>query len=106
MSAPTWADLGALRRLAQYLVGAPRLVWKFQWQTEASINVYVDTDYVGCHATRRSTSGGLLLKGAQVIKHWATTQKHVTLSSGEAELGGVVKGAAEGLGVPCLRPGL
>ena len=102
MSSPTWADLGALRRLAQYLVGAPRLVWKFQWQTEASINVYVDTDYVGCHATRRSTSGGLLLRGAHAIKHWATTQKHVTLSSGEAELGGVVKGAAEGLGVQAL----
>ena len=101
-SSPTWANLGALRRLAQYLVGAPRLVWKFQWQTEASINVYVDTDYAGCHATRRSTSGGLRLRGAHVIKHWATTQKHVTLSSGEAELGGVVKGAAEGLGVQAL----
>ena len=36
------------------------------------------------------------------MKHWAVTQKHVTLSSGEAELGGVVKGAAEGLGVQSL----
>eukprot|EP00969_Alexandrium_andersonii_P100904 4451240-Alexandrium_andersonii.AAC.1 len=32
------------------------------------------------------------------IKHWSTTQKTIALSSGEAELAGIVKGAAEGLG--------
>ena len=41
-------------------------------------------------------------RGAHIIKHWAVTQKRVTLSSREAELGGVVKGAAEGLGVQSL----
>ena len=35
-------------------------------------------------------------------KHWAATQKHVTLLSGGAELGGVVNGAAEELGVQSL----
>jgi hypothetical protein len=92
----------ALRRLIQYLAGAPRLVWFFGWQAEAGIHVYADTDYAGCQATRRSTSGGVLFRGGHVIKHWSTTQKHVTLSSGEAELGGVVKGAAEGLGAQAL----
>ena len=43
----------------------------------------------------------MIFRGAH-IKHRAVTQKHVTLSSGEAELGGVVKGAAEGLGVQSL----
>ena len=102
MSSPMWADMEALRRLAQYLVGLPRLVWCFKWQNESSLQAYVDTDYAGCQATRRSTSGGVLFRGSHVLKHWATTQKHVTLSSGEAELGGVVKGAAEGLGVQAL----
>ena len=41
-------------------------------------------------------------QGAHIIQHWAVTQKRVTLSSREAELGGVVKGAAEGLGVQSL----
>ena len=36
------------------------------------------------------------------MKHWSTTQKCITLSSGEAELGGVVKGVAEGLGAQAL----
>ena len=37
-----------------------------------------------------------------MIKHWSVTQKTVTLSSGEAELGGVVKGASEALGLRSL----
>eukprot|EP00969_Alexandrium_andersonii_P181614 8026262-Alexandrium_andersonii.AAC.1 len=34
-----------------------------------------------------------------MIKHWSTTQKTIALSSGEAELAGIVKGSAEGLGL-------
>ena len=40
----------------------------------------------------------MIFRGAHIIKHWAVTQKHVTLSSGEAE----VKGVTEGLGVQSL----
>ena len=36
------------------------------------------------------------------MKHWTVTQESITLSSGEAELGGVVKGASEGLGLRSL----
>eukprot|EP00969_Alexandrium_andersonii_P171291 7572134-Alexandrium_andersonii.AAC.1 len=36
------------------------------------------------------------------IKHWSTTQKTIDLSSGEAELAGIVKGAAEGLGLAAI----
>ena len=34
-----------------------------------------------------------------MVKHWSSTQKAITLSSGEAELGGVVKAASEALGL-------
>eukprot|EP00969_Alexandrium_andersonii_P262018 11583804-Alexandrium_andersonii.AAC.1 len=37
--------------------------------------------------------------GSRVIKRWPTTQKTLDLSSGEAELAGVVEGAAEGMGM-------
>jgi hypothetical protein len=79
-----------------------QLVWRFEWQKESPPQAHVDTDYAGCQATRRYNPGGILFRGSHVLKHWAATQKHVTLSSGEAELGGVVKGAAEGLGVQAL----
>ena len=42
------------------------------------------------------------MRGEHLLKHWATTQNAITLSSGEAELTGVVKGVAEGLGLQSL----
>eukprot|EP00969_Alexandrium_andersonii_P074680 3294522-Alexandrium_andersonii.AAC.1 len=63
------------------------------------MTVYTDTDFAGCMSARRSTSGGAAMWGAHTIKHWSTTQKTIALSSGEAELAGIVKGAAEGMGL-------
>ena len=37
--------------------------------------------------------------GTHLLKHWASTQKRITLSSGEAELGAVVRGFSEALGL-------
>ena len=37
--------------------------------------------------------------GSHLLKHWASTQKKITLSSGEAELGAVVRGFSEVLGL-------
>ena len=37
--------------------------------------------------------------GSHLLKHWSSTQKTIALSSGEAELAGIVKGSAEGLGM-------
>ena len=66
------------------------------------LRVFVDTDVAGCQLTRRSTSGGCAMHGAHLVKHWPTTQEAITLSSGEAELGGIVKGVVEGIGLCSL----
>ena len=104
MSAPVRSDVAALERLLRYLRDAPRLTYKFAWQAvdDATLEVYVDTDFAGCLQTRRSTSGGGAMRGGHLIKHWSVTQKAVTLSSGEAELCGIVKGAAEALGMQSI----
>jgi len=86
-------------RAVKYLKGRPRVVYNYPWQEAAGLATYVDTDFAGCTATCRSTSGGCILRGDHLIKHWSVTQKVVTLSSGEAELSGMVKGAGEGLGL-------
>ncbi len=39
------------------------------------------------------------MRGGHLLKHWSSTQQIVALSSGEAELKGIVKGAAEGMGM-------
>ena len=40
--------------------------------------------------------------GQHTIKHWSSTQPSLTLSSGEAEFYGVVRGAGQGLGYQVL----
>jgi hypothetical protein len=99
MSAPRVADLRALSRVARYLVGACRVVYEYPWQRRPVLKAYTDSDFAGCVATRRSTSGGAVLLGSHLLKHWASTQKKITLSSGEAELGAVVRGFSEALGL-------
>ena len=64
MSAPTTQDWLALVRLVRYLVGQPRVVYHFPRQDEVrEIRPFVDTDFAGCLRTRKSTSGGLAMKG-------------------------------------------
>ena len=56
--------------------------------------------------TRRSTSGGAATRGNHLIKHWSTTQPTVALSSAEAELTGICKGASQSLGLQSLAADL
>ena len=92
-----------LKRLARYLAGTPRLIYNYPWQNEpAGIRVFVDTDFAGCKATRRSTSGGVAMFGGHCIKHWSKTQSTVCLSSGEAELRGIADGLAQALGLQSI----
>ncbi len=99
MSAPRVADLTALLRVARYLAGASRVVYEYPWQHRPVLSAYTDSDFAGCVATRRSTSGGAVLLGTHLLKHWASTQKKITLSSGEAELGADVRDFSEALGL-------
>ena len=103
-AAPTRKGVDALKRLVRFLVGLPRLVYEFRFQGRPKqLEVFVDTDFGGCHATRRSTSGGVAMHGGHCIKHWSVTQSTVALSSGEAELGGICRGASVGLGLQSCK---
>ena len=102
MSAPNVGSWVALKRLCRYLAGAPRLVYRYRKQKVESLDIYTDTDWAGCARTRKSTSGGCVMLGGHTLKHWSTTQSTVTLSSGEAEFHGLVKGAGVALGQQAL----
>ena len=98
MSNPNVGDLIAFKTILRYLRGSPRLQWWFGWQPDSQqFEVLTDSDWASCVRTRRSTSGGVIRCGAHLISHWSRTQATVALSSGEAELNGTVKAAAEGL---------
>ena len=81
----------------------------FPYQAESEhVNVYVDSDYAGCRVTRKSTSGGCVMIGDHFIRGWTKTQATIALSSGEAELMGMVRGTCEALGAVSLArdPGI
>ena len=101
--APTRKGVEALKRAVRFLVGMPRLVYNFEPQPATdNLRVFVDTDFAGCHTSKRSTSDGVAMRGGHCVKHWATTQTTVALSSGEAEVAGICRGASHGLGLQAL----
>jgi hypothetical protein len=106
MSAPTNLGQDALKRLARFLVGRKRLVFKYPWQRANTLECYSDTDWAGCPKTRKSTSGGCLMLGGHLLKSWSSTQPSISLSSGEAEYYGVVKAAGIALGQQSLMQDL
>ena len=103
MATPRERDWHLLKRLGRYLIGAPRAVFNYYWQRVPTyLDVFVDSDWAGCKGTCRSTSGGGAKAGFHTIKTWSTTQAVVALSSGEAELYALTKGAAIALGIASL----
>ena len=89
-----------LKRLVRYLVHNKRVAWHFNFEERSDVlDVFSDTDPGGCHRTRRSTSGGVMMLGGHCVRHWSSTQPTLALSSAEAELRGIAKGSANALGV-------
>lgn len=102
MAKPRDEDASRVQRVAKYLYkeGQRRMEQAFCWQPECgTIDVFTVSDWGGCRTSLQSTSGGLVKAFGHVVKSWCTTQKHISLSSAEAELYAANKGAAEGLGV-------
>ena len=82
------------------------MVWTYPWQQEENMMMYADSNWAGCKRTARSTSCGVVMRGRHHIKSWSVTQKRVTLSSTEAELGALVKASAEAIGILQMAEGL
>jgi len=100
MANPTRGHHRKLKRLARYLIGVPRVVIKYKWQKRKQVvQGFSDADWAGCKKTAKSTSGGAIVLGEHLIKSWSSTQKGVTLSSGESELVAAVKTSTEVIGI-------
>ena len=100
MANPTMADAKAVARLMRFLKGLPRMVQQipFEDRPPAMIEVYVDSDWVGCRKSRKSTSGGIVYFGGVAVRGWSRNQNVIALSSGEAEYYAALKGASSALG--------
>ena len=89
MSRPTEGGKAKIKRVARYLVGAKRLVWKCKEREDddekVKVDVYVDSDWASGWS-RKSTSGGMLTVNGVGVKHWSRTHKARALSSGEGRV--------------------
>ena len=96
---PTKQSLGQLTHMAKYIKGVPRVVQDFPWRDgmPSDLHISVDSDWAGEVGTRRSTGGGDAQLGGCMLKCWCNQQEVVSLSSGEAETRGIVRGMIEGL---------
>ena len=78
MSAPTGAD--KVRLKPSRAVHAPPTT--FEWQDEgAEIHTFTNSDWAGCRRTRRSTSGGIMLRGRYLTRSNSKRQATVSLCS-------------------------
>ena len=63
------------------------------------MNAFVDADWAGELASRKSTSGGAVQLGDHLLRSWSSTQSTIALSSGESEYYAIVKGGSQTLGL-------
>ena len=107
MSRPTERDWGHLLRLGKFLSVRRRAVQLFAWQYQTNdMKVYADSNFAGCKSIRKSTSGGCIMLGKHYIRGWSKTQAVISLSSGEAELAGIVRGTCEAIGAKSISKDL
>jgi len=74
----------------------------YEQNAPTKIRCYVDTDHAGCAVTRRSIAGLAVVLGRHRVKHQSNLQSTISLSSGESEWYGLVKGSAAGLALQSL----
>ena len=105
MANPLNGDWEPLKRLGRYLLAKPRVVHMFRWQESPMfISAFGDSNWAGCHRTRRSTSGACFMHGAHLLKAYFKTQANMALSSGEAEFYSMVHATSEALGLKAMMP--
>ena len=103
MARPRVGDDRGIKRVVRYLHRFPEAAIVYKYQDEpSSLSVFTDADWGGCAKTRRSTSGGVVLRGSHLLCFWSKTQQCVALSSCESEVNALVKGGTEGLGVKIM----
>ncbi len=100
MATPKVGDEVRVKRVLRYLQGHPtgRINYDFQ-AAPTHVTTMTDSDWAGDLQTRRSTTGIMILHGEHLIHFASRLQKTVALSSGEAELNGLVAGLSEAVGV-------
>ena len=103
MSAPTEGSWARLKHLVRYLLMREKAVYRYEWlYEEPSLDQYSDSDWAGCRRTRKSTTGGVSMRGPHCLKTWSATQGPIALSSAEAEYYAMVDNTMKAMGIKTM----
>ncbi|GKF23037.1 ribonuclease H-like domain-containing protein, partial [Tanacetum coccineum] len=92
---PREPHLNAMKRVLRYLRGTTDLGLQLFRSTISQLIAYSDADWVGCPATRRSTSGYCVFLGDNLLTWSSERQDALSRSSAEAEYRGVANAIVE-----------
>ncbi|XP_021626939.1 secreted RxLR effector protein 161-like [Manihot esculenta] len=95
MHDPKQDHMEAALRIVRYLNGTAGMGMLFKKNGHLSISGYMDADWAGDRADRRSISGYFTFVGGNLVTWKSKKQKVVALSSAKAEFRGIAKGLAE-----------
>lgn len=95
MHAPTQTDFGYLKRILRYIRGTTSFGLHMYKDSPLLVSAFSDSDWAGCHDTRRSTTGFCVFLGSTLVSWCAKRQPTVARSSTEAEYRALAQTAAE-----------
>ena len=93
--APNKAHMRVVKRILRYLKGTIHYGLRFLSQSSLTLYGFSDSDWAGCSATRRSTTGYNIYLGANLVSWCSKRQNTVARSSTEAEYRALASTAAE-----------
>ena len=82
---PRARHLSAAMRCMHYLAGTPDMSLHYQGSSGIDLSGFSDSDWAGCHVTRRSTSGFIFLLAGAPISWSSKRQSETAMSSCEAQ---------------------
>lgn len=95
MHSPTMSDFNLLKRILRYIRGTAQYGIHLFKHPSLSLSAFSDSDWAGCHDTRRSTTGFCTLLGPNVVSWCAKRQPTISRSSTEAEYRALAQTACE-----------
>ncbi|GJU86702.1 putative RNA-directed DNA polymerase [Tanacetum coccineum] len=85
MHAPMQSHLKLAFRVLRYLKGAPGIGVTFNKSNDLKLDVFVDSDWAKCKATKRSVTGYTVFLGNSLVSWKSKKQSMLSKSSAEAE---------------------
>ena len=75
MANPTKGSWAKAKRLSRYLLEREAVIYAYEWMFEEPVlDLFTDSDWAGCRRTRKSTTGGVVMRGPHCLKTWSVTQ--------------------------------